>query len=80
MEYTKADARHPQMGLDNKICIEPKYWCRNHQVWLSEKDVQKRECKKQMSYDMMSVSECGNLEKRNYEDWLKELKKNRKRG
>ena len=33
MEQTwlKADARNPYMGLDNKICTSPKYWCRLHQ-------------------------------------------------
>lgn len=80
MEYTKADARHPRMGLDNKICIEPKYWCRNHQVWLSENDVQRRQCRQQMSHDMIGVSKCTNLEERDFDEWLRKLRNNRKRG
>lgn len=40
--YQKADHRNPKMGLDNQICNNPKYWCRLHQVWLSEADVEKK--------------------------------------
>lgn len=80
MEYTRADARHPRMGLNNKICIEPKYWCRIHQVWLSENDVQKRQCRQQISHDMMSIYICTNLEERNFSEWLEKLQNNRKQG
>lgn len=44
MKYRIADARSPNMGLGNKICKAPKYWCRLHQVWLSEKDVERKHC------------------------------------
>ena len=41
MTYQIADQRHPFMGLDNKICKNPAYWCRLHQVCLSDDDVKK---------------------------------------
>ena len=44
MKYLKADARIPYMGLNNKICSKPAYWCKLHEVWLSEEDVKKRNC------------------------------------
>lgn len=31
------------MGLDNKICKNPIYWCRLHQIWLSEDDAKKKQ-------------------------------------
>ena len=61
MEYKKADLRNPRMGLDNKICTNPKYWCRLHQVWLSEEDVNRKSCRHKMTFDMMSTYRCGNL-------------------
>ena len=78
MEYTKADARNPRMGLNNKICKEPKYWCRLYQLWLSEKDVEQKECRHKLSFDMMCTHECGNLEERDFDEWLRKLRKNRK--
>lgn len=38
MEYMIADARNPFMGLGNKTCQKPEYWCRLHRIWLSEED------------------------------------------
>ena len=40
-EFKKADKRNPYMGLNNNICKDPKYWCRLHEIWLSENDIQK---------------------------------------
>jgi len=64
MEYQKADNRHPRMGLDNKICINPKYWCRLHEVWLSEKDVIHKQCKNKLTSDMIGVYRCHCLEEK----------------
>lgn len=73
MEYLKADQRVPNMGLENKICENPKYWCRKHQVWMSEEDVEKKGCKCKLSADMMSTKRCGNLEEKDYDAWLKKF-------
>lgn len=43
MRYQKADSRNPRMGLNNRICKSPKYWCRLHEVWLSEEDVKRKQ-------------------------------------
>ena len=70
--YKTANAKNPNMGLDNKTCQDPVYWCRNHQVWLSEEDAA-RKCKKCLSYDMMNIKQCDNLEKKSYKLWLQKL-------
>lgn len=64
MQYQKADRRHPRMGLDNKICTSPKYWCRLHEVWLSEEDVKRKKCREKLTFDMLSTYKCGCLEKK----------------
>lgn len=64
MTYQIADPKHPLMGLDNKICRNPVYWCRLHQVWLSEDDVERKRCKCKMTFDMIGAYRCGNLVKR----------------
>lgn len=65
-QYLKADDKYPRMGLDNKLCTDPKYWCRLHQVWLSEKDVERKKCRCKPTFDMIGTSECGNLEKKDF--------------
>lgn len=65
-KYQRADDRHPRMGLDNKICINPEYWCRLYQVWLSKEDVKRKKCMNKTSLDMMSTSRCGCLEKKEF--------------
>ena len=64
MQYKKADQRNPYMGLNNKICENPVYWCRLHQVWLSEEDVKKKKCLNKLTFDMISTYRCGNLVKK----------------
>lgn len=61
MEYKIADARNPNMGLNNRICKNPKYWCRLHQVWLSEKDVIHKQCKNKPTFDMIGSVHCACL-------------------
>lgn len=59
MNYQIADKRNPFMGIDNKICKNPAYWCRLHQVWLSDNDVEKKQCKCRQTFDMFSTYRCG---------------------
>lgn len=63
-KYLTADSRHPNMGLDNKPCTNPTYWCRLHRVWLSEKDVERKKCKKKQTFDMIGNYRCRCLEKK----------------
>lgn len=62
--YQKADYRSPYMGLDNKVCECPAYWCRLHEIWLSEEDVLKKKCFCKPTFDMLGVRKCGNIERR----------------
>ena len=55
------------MGLDNKICMNPKYWCRLYQVWLSDKDVGKKKCLCKPTADLISVRRCNCLEEKDYD-------------
>ena len=66
MEYKIADARNPNMGLNNKPCDNPKYWCRLHQVWLSEKDVEQKHCKSKQTIDMIGTRPCTNLVRKEF--------------
>ena len=65
MKYKIADARNPNMGLNNKPCKNPKYWCRLHQVWLSESDVKRKKCKERHTMDMIGTRLCTNLVEKN---------------
>lgn len=67
-QWKRADSRHPRMGLNNKICVDPQYWCRLHQVWLSEKDVEQKGCKRKITYNMMDVRVCNCLEKKEFKN------------
>ena len=64
MKYLKATKAVPFMGLNNKSCSDPVYWCRCHEVWLSEEDVEKKGCKHKMDFDMISTHKCGSLERK----------------
>ena len=64
MRYQKADSRNPRMGLNNRIWKSPKYWCRLHEVWLSEEDVKRKKCKEKPTFDMRSTYKCRCLEKK----------------
>ena len=75
MEYKKADSRNPRMGLNNKLCKAPKYWCPIHEVWLSEEDVKRKGCRRKMSSDMMETRVCPSLAEKDYKEWLAKLYK-----
>ncbi len=62
--YMIADRKHPFMGLNNRVCQNPKYYCRLHRVWLSDGDVKKKRCKEKPDFDMIGVHLCKNLEKK----------------
>lgn len=64
MTYQIADKRNPFMGLDNKICRNPVYWCRLHQVWPSEDDVERKHCKCKLTFDMIGTYRCSYLERK----------------
>lgn len=64
MTYLIANKSNPYMGLNNKICKNPTYWCRLHQVWLSEEDVIQKHCKNKVTFDMMRTYRCRCLERR----------------
>lgn len=60
----KADRRNPWMGLNGVVCENPAYWCRLHEVWLSEDDVASKKCLSRATYDMIGTRRCNNIEKR----------------
>ena len=60
--YLKSNISNPLMGLNNKVCENPRYWCRNHQVWLSENDVDKKRCRHKLTFDMIGEYVCPSLE------------------
>lgn len=45
-------------GLNNKPCTEPKYYCRSHQVFLSDEDVATKKCMCKPTFDMLSTHPC----------------------
>lgn len=68
--YPTANSRDPWMGLDGVVCEKPAYWCRLHEVWLSEDDVAKKRCLNKMTYDMLGVYRCKCLERREKNPFL----------
>lgn len=76
-----ADARNPQIGLHNAICSDSVYWCRLHEVWMSEEDVVRKGCKDRRTLDMIATRRCGNIEKRDFQEWYERVmpKKKKKR-
>ena len=67
----KADCKNPWMGLDGQICKNPAYWCRLHEVWLSQSDVEKKKCNSKMTFDMLSVRKSNCLEKKENNPFIK---------
>ena len=66
MEYKISDARNRNMGLNNMTCKDPKYWCRLHQVWLSEKDAEHKKCNNKTDIYMIDTRRCLNLVENKY--------------
>ena len=72
-QFFKANSRHPNMGLNNKLCKHPQYWCRLHEVWLSTADVAIRHCKSKLTSDMIETRQCSCLEKRDYKSFVSNM-------
>ena len=70
-KWPKADTRNPWMGLDGIICANPAFWCRMHEVWLSEEDVAKKKCHTRLTYDMIATRKCNCLERKRNNPFLK---------
>lgn len=47
-----------KMGLDDKICDDPKYFCLCHKVYLNDADVKRKSCRQKMTLDMMGFVKC----------------------
>nr|DAQ28188.1 MAG TPA: hypothetical protein [Caudoviricetes sp.] len=62
IKYKKAIKDRLYLGLNNKICKNPRYWCRLHEIYLSEDDVILKHCKCKQTFDMLGSYRCGNLE------------------
>lgn len=46
------------IGLNNKPCADPKYYCRSHQVFLSDDDIVTKKCMCKPTFDMLSTHPC----------------------
>ena len=66
----KADHRNTWMGLNGVICKAPAYWCRLHEVWLSEEDVVRRKCRSRLTANMMETRRCNCLERKSNNPFL----------
>lgn len=72
-------------GLNNQNCQNPKYYCKSHQVYLSDDDVRKKKCLAKMTPDMISTCRCNWLltideyeaEKKLYRDDLQKIRHSR---
>lgn len=53
--------KNEKMGLNNKICENPAYWCKSHRIWLSEDDVKLKNCKEKPTMDMIGKNRCNSL-------------------
>ncbi len=58
------------LGLFNKECSDPKFYCRCHGLFLSEKDVEMKKCYHKPTKDMISEMVCPYI--RTYEEYISE--------
>lgn len=49
------------IGLDNKICEDPRYYCSIHLVYLTDEDVKRKKCKCKPTFDMIGTTTCRSL-------------------
>lgn len=49
------------IGLDNKVCENPKYYCKIHLVYLSAEDVKRKKCMCKPTFDMIGTTTCKSL-------------------
>lgn len=72
--HPRANTKYPNMGLNGKPCKNPMYWCRLHEIWLSEIDVKNRQCKAKSTIDMIEKRQCSCLVKKSYTEFLRKMK------
>lgn len=48
----------PHMGLNNKICKDPQFYCKSKRIYLSKEDAEQKGCFKKLSPDMMEYKRC----------------------
>lgn len=77
--WKKANNSNPYMGIGNKICKNPKYWCRLYQVWLSEEDAINKKCFCKPTPDMMFERKCNCIEIKENNPFLFEKNKKKKK-
>ena len=69
----KANCANPWMGLDGQVCKEPAYWCRLHEVWLSEEDVAQKKCLSRLTANMLETRRCNSIECKSDNPFLKKM-------
>lgn len=47
-----------KMGLGDKPCTDPKYFCTCHKVYLSDQDVKLKRCRCKPTFDMIGYTNC----------------------
>ncbi len=52
---------HPDMGLDNTLCTDKKYYCKSHRIFLSEKDAHNKGCFEKWDSSMIEKNQCNFL-------------------
>lgn len=62
MQYKKAIKNKTFIGLYGRPCRNPKYWCRQKEVYLSPDDVKRKKCMNKPTFDMIGTVRCGSLE------------------
>lgn len=70
-KHHKAGFKNPWMGINGDVCKDPVYWCRLHEVWLSEEDVKRKKCLAKPTYDMIGVHKCNCIEKRHSNPFIR---------
>lgn len=49
------------MGLNNQMCLDPKYYCKIHHVYLSDEDAANKKCMCKPTFDMIGTTRCKSL-------------------
>lgn len=56
--YKTTSTKEKYMGLNNKVCKDPVYFCPNHQIYLSESDAKEKGCFNKPTFDLISTRRC----------------------
>lgn len=57
----KISSEHVTMGLDNKVCDNPVYYCALKQVYLTNDDVRRKRCLNLPTFDLLGTTRCTSL-------------------